>query len=625
MNNITFTDMQQIALLALTKTVTTTEGTPVMNCATLLHSGIIFIDENDLPMSSVPKFVAQTAISFYGYNNETFNSTLMESFAAVANMSREEFYLTQILHYLTTYGTNFTTPFVVGARTFTPEETKVLKITIIRAESASRSLERINELFATTVAPKAQNIHYYRALASLATIAPEEVKSRELMIMMCAERGIKPSDPEILFRYLVYCATKETLIIKNKDLISTIKHAAARNNIELINSLTEDEMKALASIFYRYKPLFLAFKTPETASVINKIRRLAVKYHKPQSANTIKNFVNLNSEEQATIIARATNRELIKLYNALAVSSGTRLFQIRNGKIWVREEEHSSIDLLDKIRTAIAIGIELRKRLKNYRGMTVYIPRGISYAVPYSEKQFSGAIPWGTAIGATDKENAFTIGVHWVNDPDESGCDLDLHAHTPTRHFGWNSDYISGDDDEIIYSGDMTNAPAPKAAAESFYINNVNEPVILTLNAFNAKSNKQFQFFMTEGKDDEMRERATFDSSKLISAPLPLAFVDKNSLSLGIFNNKTFYVYGGNVAEGAVPSRDYPKFIEALLNRMSSTYRFGALATALKINIVHEVPKDTPFLDLSPEALTVNTLLDFVDGNLDKLQFSTVA
>ena len=623
MNNITFTVLQQIALLVLTKTVMTTEDEyNIMTCDSLLHSGIIFIDENDLPMSSVPKAIAQTAISFYGYNNETFNRTLIESFATVANMPRDEFYLTQILHYLTTYGTNFTTPFVVGARTFTPEETKALKITIIRAESASRSLERINELFATTVAPKAQNVHYYRALAPLATIAPEEVKSRELMIMMCAERSIRPSDPETLFRYLVYCATKETLIIKNKSLIGMIKRAA-HNNIELINSLTEDEMKALASIFYRYKPLFLAFKTPETASVINKIRRLAVKYHKPQSANTIKNFVNLSSKEQATIIARATNRELIKLYNALAVPSDIRLFQIRNGKIWVREEEKEG-KVFDKICAASAIGVELHKRLKNYRGMTVYIPRGISYAVPYSEKQFSGAIPWGTAIGATDKENAFTIGVHWVNDPDESGCDLDLHAHTPTRHFGWNSDYISGDG-EIIYSGDMTNAPAPKGAAESFYINNVNEPVILTLNAFNAKSNKQFQFFMTEGEDDKMRERATFDASKLISAPLPLAFADKSSLSLGIFDNKTFYVYGGNVAEGAVPSRDYPKFIEALLNRMSSTYRFEALASALKINIVHEAPKDTPFLDLSPEALTVNTLLDFVDGNLDKLQFSTIA
>lgn len=632
MNNITFTKMQQTALLVLTKVIAADAAitnTSTMTCATLLHSGIIFIDENDLPMSSVPKAIAQTAISFYGYNNETFNRTLIESFAAVANMSREEFYLTQILHYLTTYGTNFTTPFIVGERTFTPEETKALKITIIRAESAPIALQAIDKLFATTVAPKAQNIHYYRALAPLTTIAPEEVKSRELMIMMCAERGIKPSDPETLFRYLVYRATKETLIIKNKNLISIIK-SAARNNIELINSLTEDEMKALASIFYRYKPLFLAFKTPETASVINKIRRLAVKYHKPQSARTIKNFVNLNSEEQAAIIARATNRELIKLYNALAVPSGTRLFQIRNGKIWVREEEHTIIDtsfpnkFLNNSITAIEINNELRKRLKNYEGMTVYIPRGISYAVPYSEKQFSGAIPWGTAICATDKENAFTIGVHWVNDPDESDCDLDLHAHTPTRHFGWNSDYISGNG-EIIYSGDMTNAPAPEGAAESFYINNVNEPVILTLNAFSAKSNKQFQFFMTEGEDDEMRERATFDSSKLISAPLPLAFADKSSLSLGIFDNKTFYVYGGNVAEGAVPSRDYPKFIEALLNRMSSTYRFEALASILKIKIVHEAPKDTPFLDLSPEALTVNTLLDFVDGNLDKLQFSTIA
>lgn len=628
-NNITFTAPHQEALLALTKTIIITEDEyNIMTCDALLHNGIIFIDENDSPMSSVPRAIAQTAISFYGYNNETFNRTLIESFAAVANMSRDEFYLTQILHYLTTYGTNFTTPFVVGARTFTPEETKALKITIIRAESASRSLERINELFANTVAPKAQNIHYYRTLAPLTTIAPEEVKSKELMIIMCAERGIKPSDPEVLFRYLVYCITNETLIIKNKTLILKIKSAMTNpNRAKLINFLTEDEMKALASIFYRYKPLFLAFKTPGTASVINKIRRLAVKYHKPQSANTIKNFVNLSSKEQTAIIARATNRELIKLYNALAVPSGTRLFQIRNGKIWVREEEKEgkvSLGLFDKICAASAIGIELHKRLKNYRGMTVYIPRGISYAVPYSEKQFSGAIPWGTAIGATDKENAFTIGVHWVNDPDESGCDLDLHAHTPTNHFGWNGDYISGDG-EIIFSGDMTNAPAPKGAAESFYINNIDEPVILTLNAFSAKSNKQFQFFMTKGKDDEMRERATFDASKLISAPLPLAFADKSSLSLGIFDNKTFYVYGGNVAEGAVPSRDYPKFIEALLNRMTSTYRFEALASALKINIVHEAPKDTPFLDLSPEALTVNTLLDFVDGNLDKLQFSTIA
>ena len=636
-NYITFTAEQQLALLRLTKTIAldkelsrlTEYGDFTIDCAQLLNCGLVFLDKEGMPMSKVPNNIARAAMNYYSYNNEDFNRTLIESFAAVNRMTAEEFYTIQILHYLTTYRTNFTTPFVIGKRTFTPEETKALKITIIRAESASRSLERINDLFANTAAPKAQNIQYYRALAPLTTIAPDAIKSRELMMMVCVERSIRPKDPETFLRYLVYITTGQTLLIKNEALINSIaSNIRVRGAVTaILQSLTEDEMKGLASIFYRYKPLFLAFKTASTAHTINRIRRLAVKYHKPQSANTIKNFVNLNSEEQAAIIARATNRELIKLYNALAVPEGTRLFQIRNGKIWVREEEKEgkiSIGLFDKICAASAIGIELHKRLKNYRGMTVYIPRGISYAVPYSEKQFSGAIPWGTAINATDEENAFTIGVHWVNDPDESGCDLDLHAHTPTKHFGWNSDYISVDG-EIIYSGDMTNAPAPKGAAESFYINNVNEPVILTLNAFRAKSNKQFQFFMTKGEDDEMRERATFDASKLISAPLPLAFADKSSLSLGIFNNKTFYVYGGNVAEGAVPSRNYPKFIEALLNRMSSTYKFETLASALKINIVHEVPKDTPFLDLSPEALTVNTLLDFVDGNIEKLQFSTIA
>lgn len=640
MNNInttfTLTTEQQTALLRLTKTInadaiiTDNFNNSTIDCAELLSHGLVFLDKDGVPMFSVPRYLGLTAMGCYGYNNEDFNRTLVESFAAVDRMTAVEFYTVQILHYLTTYGTNFTTPFVVGERTFTPEETKALKITIIRAESASESLEKINDLFANTAAPKSQNISYYRALAPLTTIAPDAVKSRELMMMICTERNIRPEDPEMLFRYLIYRTTGETLIIKNKTLITKIKDAMANpNNAKYITFLTEDEMKGLASIFYRYKPLFLAFKVPMTGYIINKIRRFAVKYHKPQSARTIKNFVNLNLDEQKKIIARASNRELIKLYNALTVLSGTRLFQIRNGKIWVKEKEHVIIDtsfpnkLLNNLGTAVEINNELRKRLRSYEGMTIYIPRGISYAVPYSEKQFSGVIPWGTKIAAESAENAFTMGVHWVNDPDENHCDLDLHAHTPTKHLGWNSCYKSKDG-EIIYSGDMTNAPAPKGAAESFYINNIKEPVILTLNAYSAKANKQFQFFITEGKDDEMCERMTFDASKLVSAPIPLAFANRNSLSLGIFNDKIFYVYGGNVAEGSVPSRNYPALIDGLLNRMSHIYLFDAFAKNLGVNIVHEVPTDdTPFLDFSPEALTANTLLDFVDGNTEKLQFST--
>ena len=639
MNNITFTSAQQEALLALTKVIAAdaaiTKSEHVMTCDSLLHNGLIFIDKDDLPMSFVPISIAQTAINLYGYNNETFNKTLFESFLAVANMSQEEFYSIQIFHYLTTYGTNFTTPFIVGERTFTPEETKALKITIIRAESASRSLERINELFTTTAAPKEQNIPYYRALAPLTTIAPEEIKSNELMIMVCVERGIKPSDPMALFRYIIYRASGETLIIKNRELINKIKHRLFNDPrvIDLLDSLTEDEMKALATIFYRYKPLFLALKRPMTAHPINRIRRLAIKYHKPESALTLKNFtafaIEGKAEECDTLIARATNRELIKLYNAcIAKTAGSRIYQIRNGKIWYdTKEEEKKIDVaryMNLVATMHWIRAELRDRLEAYKGKTIYVPRGISYAVPYSEKQFSGVIPWGTVIEAESADNAFTIGVHWVNDVEERHCDLDLHAHTPTNHYGWNGAYKDGYS-EVIYSGDVTDAPAANGgAAEAFYINNISEPIILSLNAYSAKPNKQFQFFISEGKDDVMREHCIFDASKLACAPLPLAFAKSQALTLGIFHEKKFYVYGANLNSGAVPTGDYPKVIEELLNRIPNLYSLRALADDLGMNIVDEAPVDTPFLDFSPEALTVNSLMDFVDGDIEKLQFVTV-
>lgn len=629
-NNITFTIEQQTALLTLTKTFINEYSDFTMNCAQLLHKGLIFIDENDLPMSSVPTSIAREAVKLYGYSNEDFNNTLIDSFATITDMTEEEFYTIQILHYLTTYVANFTTPFIVGARQYTPDETKALKITIIKAISDYHEVvNHINDLFTNTAAPKSQNVPYYRALASLTTIAPEAVKSKELMAIICAERGIRPSNPEILLRYLVYITTEQTLLIKNNKLINSIKYGIKQYGapVAIIQSLTEDEMKRLASIFYRYKPIFLAFKTPGTSSTINRIRRLAVKYHKPQSALTLKNFVALAREgkkdEVETLIARSTNRELIKLHNAINtwIISNSRVYQIRNGKMWVdeskKDELHGALEIMNLVSAKAAITKELKKRLKNYKNLTFYMPCGISYTVPYSEKQFSGAIPWGTKIYDAEPEDAYTLGVHWVNDLEERHCDLDLHAHTPTQHIGWNGTYYSKDG-ELLYSGDMTDAPAPLGAAESFYINNIDEPVILSLNAYSAKPDKDFQFFITRGKDNEMRERATFDASKLITAPLPLVLKDKDAMSLGIFKDKEFYIYGGNLAANAVPSANYPMFIEGIMNRVTSMYSFEVFLLNIGAKIVYTAPKSTPFVDLTPEALTVNTLLDIVDGNAEK-------
>ena len=51
-----------------------------------------------------------------------------------------------------------------------------------------------------------------------------------------------------------------TLLIKNKDLIRRIKQTASQFDF---NKLTGEETDALASVFYRFKDLFLAFRTHE--------------------------------------------------------------------------------------------------------------------------------------------------------------------------------------------------------------------------------------------------------------------------------------------------------------------------------------------------------------------------
>lgn len=618
MNHFTFD--QQRALLTLTKEVAINGDFNPVSCVELLKNGLIFVDESGAPLAAVPNSIAREAVKMYGYNNESFNTTLIDSFAIITDMTPLEFYTIQILHYLTTYGTNFTTAFVIGERTFTPEEAKALKITIIRAVPAERVSDYVDDLFANTAAPKQQNMVHYRALAPLTTIAPEAVKSKELMVLVCEARGIKPTEPETLLRYLVYRATGKTLLIKNCDLYNKI------HNSSYTLDLSDNEERALATIFYRYKPLLLAFKQAElnNRASINKIRRLATKLHKPQSARNLKNFIafamNDNLKETDGLIKKATNKELIKLYNAVAATTASKkVYQIRNGKMFaaVRNNTLTANQRLRLLCAKLAIEGELRARFATYRGQVIYMPAGIDYALPYSEKQITGAIPWGTVI-TTQSHDALTIGIHWVNDKNELFCDLDLHAFTPTKHIGWNGSYKINES-EIIYSGDMTDAPAPLGAAESFYVSNVSEPVIFNVNAYKAIENKEFQFFITRGKDDELRERCTFDSEKLVCAPIPLSLVGYNATTLGVMKDNQFYIYGGNLGESAIPSDYYADFIDGLIEKCDSALKMREFADIIGMKIVTSAPTETPFINLTPEALTVNTLLDFVDENIKKL------
>ena len=99
------------------------------------------------------------------------------------------------------------------------------------------------------------------------------------------------------------------------------------------------------------------------------------------------------------------------------------------------------------------------------------MPNKIDYKLPQSEKQYVGNIPFGSSI-TLDKQS-LVFGIHWNNVKDEKGIerrvDLDLHLNSKQYNIGWNGSYK---DDEIIFTGDMTNAPLPNGASEYIYLGN---------------------------------------------------------------------------------------------------------------------------------------------------------
>lgn len=141
----------------------------------------------------------------------------------------------------------------------------------------------------------------------------------------------------------------------------------------------------------------------------------------------------------------------------------------------------------------------------NVKGKYIYIPNNITYAAPTSEKQFNGNIPAGSYI-EVPRIDDLVYGVHWTNLPGdgkyqsrgfygeikpngEERVDLDLKQMNKNEVFGWDASYRSSASD-ILFSGDITDAPAPTGATELFYVgrNYGHGAFLITLNMFTSNT-----------------------------------------------------------------------------------------------------------------------------------------
>lgn len=654
-----------------------------------LEQHFIVLTSDGYLVQNLPVEVYDIVNRYYGFSNKTFNQALHKSFKTVNEMSAEDYYGTQLLHYFSTYGLEAlgfkSTPYVplevlnISAEGLQDND----KVRIIWILNEEEVYEKVENYFKTTERPSASAVDFSLPLLLCYTdrLAPEDIKSFELTSMWCKYHNVMPKDPTTFLRYLIYAyCGKRTLLIKNKELIDSIKYfgkQSLNSNKDVQKDFTHADLKALASIFLRYKPIFLAFKSfPGCAPYINKIRRLAVHYHKPLNDVNVRNISNLAKQGRFAdvdkVLKSADLRSLIKLFNfayaGLKPSTGWEssamrallnktvansldadlqanikniklinkgsfpvAYNIRNGKVFIASDNNifnsaANVKLVEKV--FIAINERVANKMKD---KIVLVPEGLNYAAPYSEKQMVNTIPWGSYINLNG-ESGHSIGIHWLNsstkDLRDVRVDIDLHmSGAEGTNIGWNANY-KGNRETIIYSGDMTSAPIGQGGAvESIYFHNLHEIFKVSVNLYSG-DNVPFQFFVADHKYNDPH---VVDVNQLYMMPINLRFsANQFSMNLGIVDNEKFYFFNGSTDfHKRIPNRNLTsEFIQAIRHKLNHQIGMAELLLMAGAKIEY-IPKDGNIdgivneenidnvISLLPEDLTLTSFFEIID-NLDK-------
>lgn len=598
-----------------------------------IENGLIFLDEFGKLKESVPTRLYYEVARCLGQLSSEFNRTFYRTFN---DMHGSTYRTEQMLHYITValsdLGCNVQT-YLPASSVVPPESIPIdyqnYRFVIIREKSLDECFQMFNKYLEKLVAPSSEILTLVYSLLGIApNINPEKIKSFEVACMYYNMTGTVPTHPVSFLRYLIYQTTSETMIIKNQQLVDRIQNSSYRNETIAYDLFSKASENALASIFLRYKPLFLAFKKhKKCAPIINRLRRKAETLHRPLDPVCIQNLVNVPAIDNKvhTLIKQASNRELVKVLQSVSKaidSVGYNIYPVRNQKIFVKEiTKNKSADI--KMELYCICFDELKSRLAHLKNKEFYIPSYIEYATPTSEKQFINTIPYGTKITLPKLSNLI-LGIHWFDQDEVTECrvDIDLHLNSPFRHFGWNGNVRDGKD--IIYSGDMTSAPKPFGASEAYWITpNDCEPFIVAVNLFTGYK-AQFQMFFNSTKNINLDEFHTnnsiYNPNNNLLPPIPMQFTEGNEMTIGMLIDNTFYFYGGRINSGIVPFGHYGNFINGLTNQLNAVLPLNYLLKEVGAKIYNEEEyaklnesQRAQVTSLAPESLMVNTLTDIID------------
>jgi hypothetical protein len=592
----------------------------------------------------------------YGSDPEQLNKAFHKSFAKVRDASLAQLYVEQMVHYLTTYGAE-----AVGAYdadlVYIPTErldappidVKTFPLVVIRSMSHADLRVALVNFLSSGVALSEQTIADALEVAKLVRLDVEQVesvKNREVKIALYENLDIVPTSPVEFLRFVNYKATGSTLLIKNKAAVSALKTACEAENKGEGPALghlfarydQQVGVERLGEIFNRFKPLFLALRSDKALRpIINKIRRASEYNHKPLPVDFLNNVTA--SIKQAGAFGKGMPQLLqlkselenpnvnifrkIRLAQALCVRAyadiDSIVYKVRNGKSYV--DDFGPLTLAQRLYAREAYEVVMRSIAQDIKpyvdGKLFYIPEGLVYGLPATEKQFTGNLPAGTYAYVPQGES-LVAGVYW-EDQAAWRVDLDLAVANVEGKIGWDGAYRTGKGD-VLFSGDNTSAP--NGASEVFYFSEAAKGSwLMSVNYYNFSSAVPVPFKIIVGSADPNQINNSFvldPNRTLASAP---AIMDTRQQSLGVITadpvgGHRFYFSTINTGGGISSRYD---------NNAERARRFtaAAMAHAPTLNDIllwagavpaFEVEHADVGLDLSPASIDKTTILSLLSG-----------
>ena len=568
-----------------------------------------------------------------GITAEQINNSFHKSWNKIKTASIEQLVLEQVMHYITTYGFEHLgiyskdTIFIPNEELNIPKLEEGITLISIKGYTEKELREKILDLLTSGIALKEDTINDIMDACQYISLTDEEVftvKNKEVKIRLYEKLGIFPKNPVEFLRYLIYFSIDSSLIIKSPTLISKIK---GKENIEVLALLVKYKKKYglenLSTIFYRYKPIFLAFRGhKQLNAIINKIRKLAKKNHKPMKEDYLNEITSmikrghkidkgsLESELSTVNIFRK-----IRLAYALkfrTTDADSIVYRIRNGKGFATDfnfhEHKKAKEVYDIVIDNIVKDIK-----KNVNGKKIFIPEHVTYTLPATEKQFIGDFPSGSYI-TIPKD--LILGVYWTDQNGER-IDLDLSLiNTTNGKIGWDGHYRS-ENAEVLFSGDITAAPKPNGASELFYIKRqVANDYILCLNYFNYDADipVPFKIVLASEKVSNLKENYMVNPNNIVA--LVKSKIDKQQKILGLLTTTTkeckFYFAEADIGVSITSGNDdmLEKARKYLFNFYKNTINLNDVIVKAGGKLVKD--KEDCDIDLSIESLEKDKILQLL-------------